>query len=595
LPGRIWLVLTVALVAIGLVLAARASLRDGTSPPEPSPETFPAGARNAPPGPPWYEDVTARSGLRFTHRNGEEANEYTILESLGGGVALIDYDGDGRLDIFVTGGGYFAGNGKKELKGHPCKLYRNLGGFRFEDVTEKVGLDRVDWWYTHGAAVADYDRDGEPDLLVTGYGRIALFRNERDGQGGRRFVDVSEKVGLRDGSWATSAGWADIDGDGYPEIYVCHYCDWSLANNPPCSGQKPEVQRDVCPPQKFKPLIHSLFRNEAGKKFRDTALEHGFEATGCGLGVVLLDINDDGRPDVYVGNDASNNFLFFNRGGKLQEKGLLAGAAVNDEGKYDGSMGVDAGDFEGTGRPALWVTNFQGDLHALYRNLGRERFQHISKAAGFAAFGQHLVGFGTGFVDADNDGWEDIAIAHGHVIRHPVLGSTVEQLPMLLRNVDFEGRRFYRNLGPSAGPYFDTPVVGRGLAIGDLDNDGWPDLVVSHTNSPVAVLQNVVKNHMPASWIGVSLEGRNHRDLVGSTVIIETASRKLTRFVKGGGSYLSANDPRLLFGLGKNDEPRKVTVKWSWCETQTWSGLEPGAYWQLQEGSQSARKIEARP
>jgi hypothetical protein len=571
---------------IGIVIVATGCGRS-SAPTTPAP-TVPSvdDHASAPPsGPAWFQEMTSGSGLDFTYRNGEEANQFTILESLGGGVALIDYDGDGLLDIFVTGGGCFDGPDRTELKGYPCKLYRNLGNFKFEDVTAKVGLDKVTWWYTHGAAVADYDRDGWPDLLVTGYGRIMLFHNESDGKGGRKFVDVTAAVGLKDDSWSTSAGWADIDGDGFPDLYVCHYCDWSFANNPSCTGQMPGVLRDVCPPQKFKPLIHALFKNEGGKAFKNISLEQGFEAKGCGLGVVLVDVNDDGRPDIYVGNDATNKFLFINRGGKLEEKGLLAGVAVNDAGKYDGSMGVDAGDYDESGRPALWVTNFQGDLHALYRNLGREYFQHISRAGGLGAIGMHLVGFGTGFIDADNDGWEDLVIAHGHVLQHPILGSTVKQLPMLLRNVDYEGRRFYRDLGPTAGPYFRTPVIGRGLAIGDLDNDGWPDIVVSHSNSPVAVLRNSVAEHTPARWLGIRLVGRGNRDIVGSTVILENGRRRLTRFAKGGGSYLAANDPRLLFGLGPDGKPGRITVKWSWGEKQTWDGLEPGAYWELHEGS----------
>jgi len=547
-------------------------------------------------GPPWFSDVTAGSGLDFTYRNGEEAGQTTMLEFLGGGVALLDYDGDGLLDIFVTGGGHFGGADRKQIKGYPCKLFRNLGGWKFKDVTKEVGLDTVSWWYTHGAAVADYDRDGWPDLLVTGYGRIALFRNvpvdPADPSKGRRFEDVTAKVGLKDDSWSTSAGWADLDGDGYPDLYVCHYLDWSWTNNPVCEGAGTGGKRDVCPPQKFKPLVHALFRNEKGERFREVTGEHGFKAEGCGLGVVLVDVNADGRPDIYVANDATNNFLFMNRGGKLEEKGMLAGVAVDNNGRFNASMGVDAADYDGSGRPSLWVTNFQFELHALYRNLGGESFDYASHAAGMAAIGMHRVGFGTAFVDVDNDGWEDLVIANGHVLRFPTQGNTLPQRPVLMRNVASEGRRSFQDISKRAGPFFQEPRVGRGVAVGDLDNDGRPDLVFSHTNGPVILLTNEAP---AAKWLGVKLVGRDNRDVVGSTVVLQTDGRKLTRFAKGGGSYLSSPDRRILFGLGETGKPGRLTVRWAWGREESFDGLEPGAYWELREGNPQPRRLDTPP
>ncbi|MDY3562056.1 CRTAC1 family protein [Gemmata sp. JC673] len=538
-------------------------------------------------GPAWFKDVTAAAGIRATCRNGEEADQFTILESLGAGAAVFDYDRDGRPDIFIVGGGYFDGPTKTDLKGHPCKLYRNLGNFTFEDATAAAGLE-LPWWYTHGAAVADYDRDGFPDLVVTGYGRIELFHNEPDGKGGRKFTPVGERLGLRDSSWSTSAGWGDIDGDGFPDLYVCRYVDWSFANNPPCPGQIPGVPRDVCAPQKFKPLVHALFKNEKGQRFRDAAAEHGFTATGCGLGVVLADLNGDGTPDVYVANDASNNFLFFNRGGKLEEKGGPSGTAVDDTGRYNGSMGADVADYDHTGRASIWVTNYQGELHALYHNLGGEVFDHRSRALGVAKVGLHRVGFGTAFVDFDHDGSEDVVLVNGHVIRRPA-GSALKQSPVLFQNAESEGRRWFRDISERGGAYFRTPAVARGLAVGDLDGDGKPDLVVTHTNGPVAVLRNEAPTTGP--WLGVRLVGRDNRDIVGSTVTVEFENRKLTRFVKGGGSYLSAHDPRVHFGLGTLGPVKRVTVRWSWGGTQSWEAVEPGAYWELTEGQPAAKRL----
>jgi hypothetical protein len=574
------------LVACGVAFSIFWLMRNSPSSPTNDDSKDKSGAVQSPPD--YFRDATEGSGVDFTYRNGDSAKQYTILETLGGGVALIDYDRDGWLDLFVTGGGYFDGPNKQELKGYPCKLYRNLGNWKFQDVTEETGLNQS-WWYTQGVAVADYDRDGWPDLVVTGYGKLLLFHNESNGKGGRLFKQVEEEFAPKDHSWSTSAGWADIDGDGYPDLYVCHYLDWSFSNNPICQAQVSGVERDICPPQMFKPLVHALFMNEKGKKFRDVAMEQGFQAAGCGLGVVLADINDDGRPDIYVANDITPKFLYFNRGGKLEERAGLAGVAFNDLGKYDGSMGVDVADYDGSGRASLWLTNFQGDVHALSRNLGAERFLHQSRATGIAAIGSHYVGFGTGFIDIDNDGWEDLVIVNGHVHYHPSLGNPFKQRPVLLHNIEFEGRRFFQEISKFGGPFFQTPALGRGLAIGDLDNDGFADIVVSNTNSPVVLLHNEATSVNP--WLGLKLTGKKNRDIVGSTAIVDAGNRKLTRFVKGGGSYLSANDPRLLVGLGSSGASKKVTVKWSWGGTQTWEGLEANSYWELREGDPTAKRI----
>lgn len=574
--------LLVPLVALAAFACSR------PAPTEPTP-VAPAVAPGEPPytGPAWFKDVTEAIGVRATCRNGEDADQFTILESLGAGAAVFDYDGDGRMDILVVGGGYFDGPNKQDPKGHPLKLYRNRGDFKFDDVTLTAGLERP-WWYTHGVAVADYDRDGWPDFVVTGFGQIELFHNESDGRGGRTFVPVGAKLGLTDGSWSTSAGWGDIDGDGFPDLYVCHYCAWSFANNPVCPGQVTGVARDVCPPQRFKPLVHALFKNDKGTGFRDVSKEHNFQPAGCGLGVVLADVNADGRPDVYVGNDATNNFLFFNRGGRLEEKGLTAGVAVDDGGKYNGSMGVDVGDYDGSGRPSIWVTNFQGELHALYQNLGGELFDHRSRASGIAAAGLTRVGFGTRFLDIDGDGWEDLVVLNGHVLRHPSADAQ-KQRPVLFHNTAWDRGRVFKDVSARGGSYFQTPAVARGLAAGDLDNDGRPDLVCTHANGPVAVLRNEGVGGHP--WLGVKLVGKNARDIVGSTVTLEGESRTLTRFVTGGGSYLSASDPRIVFGLGTVGKVKRVTVRWSWGESQTWDAVEPGAYWELTEGSPAARKL----
>src|SRR5438552_4067423 len=493
-----------------------------------APPAFPADQPHA--GPPLFKDVTEASGVRIKYGNGEEANHYAILESLGGGVALIDYDGDGLLDLFVPGGGYYAGPDKKQIKGHPCKLYKNLGNFQFKDVTAEVGLN-IDWFYTHGCAVADYDNDGWPDLLVTGWGRVALFHNEPDGKGGRRFVDVTQKAGLNDNLWSTSAAFADLDGDGFPDLYICHYVDWSFKKHPPCS-YKPDTTPDVCPLKTFEALPHVLYRNNGNGTFTDVSQESGILGPhalkqGKALGIVIADFNGDGLPDIYLADDEMDNLLYINQGHmKFQEVGVLSGSAKDDNGQPNGSMGVDAGDYDGSGRMSLFVTNYQNEIHALYRNATNfswwpwefpsAQFVYASRRAGVAAIGLNYVGFGTGFVDYDLDGAPDLFITNGHVIRFPIAPAELLQKSVLLRNLRKPGEKAwqvrFQDISAEAGPFFQTKHMGRGAAFGDLDNDGRTDIVISNVNEPVVVLQNTLENGN--HWLGIRLVGYPYCDAV---------------------------------------------------------------------------------
>lgn len=566
----------------------------------------PAPAAGPTPKGPIFTDRTPDTGIDHSFRNGQEAGNLAILESLGGGVGLIDFDQDGLLDIFVTGGGYYDGPDKKQIKGHPCKLYKNLGNWKFKDVTAEVGLD-IDWFYTHGCAVADYNNDGWPDLLVTGWGRVALFHNEPTPDGkGRRFVDVTKKAGLDDALWSTSAAWADLDGDGFPDLYVCHYVDWSFKKHPKCH-YRPDGTPDVCPPKNFDALPHVLYRNNRDGTFTDVSKEAGIlephaRKEGKALGIVIADFNNDGLPDIYTADDEMDNLLYLNRGHmRFQEVGVLSGSAVDDNGHPNGSMGVDAGYYDGTDRMAIFVTNYQNEIHALYRNVSNtswwpwegqsSQFVFASRSAGVAAIGLNYVGFGTGFIDYDLDGNEDLFITNGHVIRFPIEPAELLQRAVLLHNMRKPGDKpwqvRFQDISAEAGPFFQTKHMGRGAAFGDLDNNGRTDIVISHVNEPVVVLQNTLVNGN--HWLGIQLVGNPYRDAVGAKLTLEVADQKLTRQIKGGGSYLSAHDLRVIFGLGGQEKVGRLTVRWPSGRVQTWDGLAIDQYWRLEEGKADPR------
>jgi len=530
-----------------------------------------------------FADIAQSSGVKFEYRDGQEAGNYAILESLGGGVALFDYDGDGALDVFLPGGGSFGPN--HEILGRTASLFRNTGtsGDRprqFQEITTVAGVERAPY-YSHGTAVGDYDGDGFRDLLVTGYGGLLLFHNQGDGS----FAEMAHAAGLTDTLWSSSAAWGDLNGDGVLDLFVAHYVNWSFENHPFCNRAHDPDHREVCPPKKFEGLPDILYFGLGDGTFRDASSEAGLlnvapRAAGQtaevsladsdkGLGVLLADVDLDGDLDIYVANDTVPKFLYRNRGnGIFDEVAWQSGAALSDMATADGSMGLDIGDFNLDGLPDLWVANYESESLALYRNEGDCQFLHVSRSTGVTAAGSLFVSFGTLFLDVDRDGDEDIFVTNGHVIRYPV-NAPLKQLPLLFENLD--GRRFI-NVAREAGPYLAAPHLGRGVAAGDIDNDGDIDLVLSPINEPVAVLANESPNDN--HWLRIRLIGvTSQRDAVGAQVTLSTSSGKQTRQVKGGGSYLSQSDLCCFFGIPRDSKIEGLSVRWPSGSTQQVGGI----------------------
>ncbi len=515
--------------------------------------------------------MTAGSGVQFRYRTGREANRFTLLETVGGGVAMIDYDQDGDLDLYFTGGGTIPAGGKPNISGHAGGLFRNDGSWQFVDVTTDAGLAQPGD-YSHGVAVADFDRNGFPDLLVTCYGRCQLFSNT-DG----KFQDVTATAGLDFTSWNTAAAWADIDGNGFPDLYIAAYADWKLAAREPGDDNPPAV-RDVSPPSAYPGLPDRLFRNRGNGTFEEITGQAGLKDDGRGLGVVATDLNGDTLADFYVANDVGDNHLYWGaRDFPWPEAGLRAGVANQEFGLAQGSMGVDVGDYGGDGVPDIFVTNFELENNALYRGEDRSYFADATLAAGLRGPCFRYVGFGTGFADFDGDGWLDLFVCNGNVY-YTQGQSPYEQPAFLFQNL--AGKKF-RDVTSRGGPYFSTWHVGRGAAVGDLDDDGAPDLVVVHQNEPVVLLRNRLA---PPRWIRVQLEGvRCDREAVGAKVSCEFQGRQLVRWVRSGAGYLSQFDQRLVFPV-EGDGPVSVRVVWPGGDEESFLDLEINVTHQLVQG-----------
>ncbi len=496
----------------------------------------------------------------ISYTNGQQAGEKAIIESLGGGVGICDTDGDGWLDIVLPRGGSLE---NREVRGNGTGLLRNLHG-RFTDVSEISGL-MVASHFNHGAAATDLDHDGFCDLLITGYGGVQLFRNLGDGS----FEDITRQSRLNDPFWSSSAAWGDFNGDRNPDVYIAHYVDWSFDNHPQCFAADGKT-RDVCPPRQFSGVDDALFLSDGSGEFLNQTIQFRLPKEGKGLAVLAADIDQDNDIDVYVSNDTVENFLLLNDAGQgFSDVSQASGSSVSDRGTPDGSMSIDFGDYNNDGQGDLWVSNYEREAFALYRNQTGSFFRHVSDVTGINSVAGKFVGWGAGFCDADLDGDEDILAANGHVQYVP------SHAPYLQRMLIFDNQNethFTEAAGNS--PDLMVPRNGRGLSIGDLDRDGRPDMVVSQLNMPTTAFRNT--STISSSFLNIELTGTSSsRHAVGAVIYASTWLQKQWRAVKGGGSYSSSFAPEAHFGIPGGQRPT-VEIRWPDGKQQQLGLAEPG-------------------
>jgi len=521
-----------------------------------------------------FVDVAQAAGLGFKHWSGASPEKY-VLETMGSGVALLDYNNDGWLDIYLVNGG--------TVPGHPAPvpvrnaLYRNNGDGTFTDVTEEAGVGG-NGYYGMGVAAADYDGDGWTDLFVTTFGRNILYHNNGDGT----FTDVTDRAGVAGGGWSTSAAFLDYDRDGRLDLFVARYVNFDFEHNVTC-GDPVRRLRAYCHPDVYDGVPSLLYHNNGDGTFTEVSKSAGIAAhVGKSLGVVAADFDGDGWIDIFVANDSMRNFLFHNRGdGSFEEIGLAAGVALDEAGRPHAGMGTAAGDYDGDGRLDLIVTNLDREHNELYHNWGKG-FSEASYQTGFAAPSLPFVGWGTEFFDYDNDGNLDVLIVNGHVIDNIDRfrgNSAYRQRKLLFENI---GGRF-REVAAQHGAALLAPTVSRGAAFGDYDNDGYVDVVVQNLGGSPQLLRNQGgnRNH----WLSLSLEGtKSPRDPIGARVSCTVGGRVLTRYLAGGGSYLSSSDHRIHLGLGKEDHAERIEIQWPSGTVDVLKNVAAGKFYQVREG-----------
>jgi len=518
-------------------------------------------------GPVIFEDVSEKTGLnQWTHHMGTPAKDY-IIETKGSGVCLLDYDNDGWLDIYIVNGSTVDALSGKEAPPHAALFHNNHDG-TFTDVSAKAGVQNDRWGF--GCAVADYDNDGYPDLYVSNFGKNRLYHNNHNGT----FTDVADKAGVQLGNWSTGVTWGDYDGDGRLDLFVAGYLHWDW-NNPPAKGGEGgssnsfctfRGEATACGPRGLKGEPDHLFHNNGDGTFTDVSDKAGVaDKPGYfGLGAVFVDINNDGKPDLLVGNDSTPNYLYLNKGdGTFEDVSYASGYALNEAGRETASMGIAVGDFENNGMLDVFNTTFSDDYKPLYRNEGDANFTDISYHIGLGEVTVPFLSWGDAFMDYDNDGWKDLLMSDGHVYPQADKynwGTSWKERPMLFHNM--QGKSF-ENVPAVEGTGLADVIAGRGMAVGDLFNDGKIDAVINVMDGHPVLLRNVSADHN--HWIELKLIGGSkgaHYDPTGATVYLTANGMKQREDVISGGSYLSSNDMRPHFGLGQATKIDDIEIHW---------------------------------
>ena len=533
---------------------------------------------------PKFIDTTFALGINFRNVASHTSKKY-LIETMAPGVALLDYDNDGRLDIFVVNGAPLTDptpKGAIPQKTGPKywnRLYHQKPDGTFEDVTEKAGLEGVG--YGMGVAVGDYDNDGYEDLYVTAYGGNKLYHNNGDGT----FTDVTEKAGVGGSGWSTSAAWVDLDGDGFLDLVVLRYLVWDFDDI--WCGEHQEGYRAYCHPDYFKPIAPLVYHNDGNGHFTEVSEKIGMAKPGKGLGLAIADYDRDGHIDLFVANDSMSEFLYHNKGdGTFEEVGLVSGVAVDGEGRAFAGMGVDFADYNNDGLPDLVITDLANQMYALYRNNGDGTFTYESYPSGIGRMSMAHSGWGVRFLDYDNNGWKDLLIAQGHDL--DTIELTYPNLryrePMLLaRNTGHS----FEDVSAEAGSVFREAWVGRGLAIGDIDNDGRLDAVVTTNDGPLYVLHNLTST--PNHWLILKLVGhKSNRDAIGAEVRVVTGRITQIATVTTASSYLSSSDKRVHFGLGTETAAATVEIRWPSGIRQTLKSVRGDQILQVDEPLVSA-------